>query len=158
MLIINNIDDLTLDLYLRIIQTKDLKNLCTNWQLMVSEKELKQAWEQINEEVLSYTGLTDKQQFILEKQRELTLLMIEITANDNEDLLTQFNIEQKRLEEIVNTGKNEEETIDIFYYIALLEKFLTFQIDKKNTSVRQWLAYNKLFNESIKHGRKSTTE
>jgi hypothetical protein len=158
MLIINNIDDLTLDLYLKIVQSKDLKHLLKNKALFVGESELKQAWEQINEEVLSYTGLTDKQQFILEKQRELTLLMIEITANDNEELLTQFNIEQKRLEEIVNNGKQEDETGDIFYYIALLEKFLTFQIDKKNTSVRQWLAYNKLFNESIKHGRKSTTE
>lgn len=154
MQIINNIDDLNVDIYLRVAHSKDLKHLCINKELKHSERELKEAWEQINEEVLRYTGLSDKQQYMIEKQRELTLLMIEIIANDNEELLTQYNIEQNRLQGI---AKEEEKEGDIYFYIAVLEKYLGFQIDKKNTSVRQWLAYNKLFNKES-NGRESTTK
>jgi hypothetical protein len=154
MSIINNIDDLSVDIYLRVAHSKDLKHLCINKELKHSESELKEAWEQINEEVLRYTGLSDKQQYMIEKQRELTLLMIEIMANDNEELLTQYNIEQNRLQEIASEDDKEG---DIFFYIAVLEKYLGFQIDKQHTSVRQWLAYNKLFNKD-NNGRESTTK
>ena len=125
--------------YLNIIRTAD-------YSIVGSKEDFDKIEEAIQDEI----GTSDKAEAIRQKRKELAIMMCDITVEQNQKLLTKFQIESDRLKKLLE----DTEESDIYDLIVYLEKSMGFQINQKETSLKMFITYIK----HDKDGRKSNKQ
>jgi len=149
MKIYNSIDNLNLYCYGKILETNDLRYLLVlddYFELPeIKEKEyneLFKIWENINDEIVELTGISEdyKEQFRLRKS--IALLKVDMIVNENKSLQTLIEIKEM---ELLNLQPKNKTSID--ESIISIESILKIQINDKKTSTKKYFSYIKFINK-----------
>lgn len=146
-----HIDDLPLYNYVKIKKTNDLKWLliAENYDSLnidpVKDK-LTDIWKEIQFQLMELNGVPDEQQIIINRQREMLLLNIELMTEDNADLINILRIKQRELNEIMDL-MNKRKTYTLDELIAHVDKHFG-QIDLHKTSVTRFFTYLKIMQDA----------
>lgn len=150
LLIYTSIDDLPIWNWNKIYEKNDysfLKIGRKDSQITKSEfSELKKAWEKIFSEYIERFGFSYDFIAIHEQKKMIALLQLEFIETGDRSKITFIELAQKELS--MMTGG--ETKVDFWKSKSILEKYLGFQIDVKNTSVAEFYSYYELIKEERK--------
>lgn len=148
--IYQDVDELPLFNFKKIIETKDLKYLLKDENTKPTLQELETAWTLINEQVSSISGIADHYQKWLLLHIDLENLQLDLLATRDKSLITEINIKLKQIERMQKqfdqSGGNFDEQI------AAVELFFKFHIDEQKTTVKRFFNYLNLMKKSNGRG------
>lgn len=136
--IFNDIDDLPLWNFKKVIETKELTFLQRDENSKATQEELSNAWNQISEQVAAVSGVDDLQQKYIMLQVDIENLTIDYLINRDASLITLIKTKQRELKKLMdrfegNTNFDEQ--------IAAVELAFKFQIDDRKTTVKRFFTY-----------------
>ena len=140
--IFNDIDDLPLWNFKKVIETKDLTFLKKTETARATANELEKAWNQISEQLSEYIGVNDVKQKLIMLQSDIERLRIDYLVTRDKGLITAINVKYKELENMLNRVEGTKQ--DFEQQIAAVEMAFKFQINEMLTSVKRFFTYVKM--------------
>jgi hypothetical protein len=141
----NNIDNLPLFNYTKVMETSDVRHLLIlpdYFELPETPLELQatliEVWEDINYQIIEFMGVSEKHRQILRLEKTIALLKAQKMSTEDNSLDTIIEAKEIELQGISVI------TTDINTDIATLEVNLKMQIDTQKTSVKKYLSYIKI--------------
>ena len=114
------------------------KSKVAEWEL----KGLEKVWRKLYENYIERFGYSESFVQIMEKKREIALLIVRQIEKNDKSMNTFITIAEKELEELEKDG-----TMDFYTGKSLLEKSLGFHIDIHKMSVAEYYSHFQL----VKH-------
>jgi hypothetical protein len=138
----SSIDDLPIFNWNKVHETGELKYLLHDPGKKLKTAELNQLpkiWESIYDEFIQKVGLSESYLEILESERKIALLQIEMAETGDNNIQTFIEIDQVRLER----KQNEMPEGDFYQLKSFLEKKQGHPIDIRKCSVIEFYSYIK---------------
>lgn len=138
-----SIDDLPVYNWFKIHETSDLSFLLVKKKKFVKMNQhtvVKKIWTQIYDEYFQKFGFSDNFLSILQKETEISLLIIEKTISGDESINTLIKIIQIEIEKLKGSG-SKNAPIDFFKLKSDMEERLKFRINMKECSVTEFYSY-----------------
>lgn len=146
----SSIDDLPIFNWFRISDTNNLQ-----W-LLIDTKELKNIkpevlqhlWKKIFDEFIDTFGVPEKMRLVWELKRDIFVLESELYLTGDRTILTFIDVKNIELNELLADEKAEsnKQTNLVKVYI---EKFLGFQLNEKETTVKEFYTYAEAYKAEI---------
>lgn len=141
--IYNHIDNFPLHNYIQISETNDLRYLLVlpdYFELPEIDKKtdnkLNEIWENINDEIIEYTGIPNDFKEILKVKKAIALMKVKLMMTNDRSLETLIELKER---ELINIFPKQKQ--DINESIIALELILKLQIDIYKTSVKKYFSY-----------------
>jgi hypothetical protein len=131
-----SIDELPVYNWFKIQETSDL-----NYLVKGSETgevlTLASIWQNLYREFLDTFGISDALRKSMELKRDIEMLYIEMAMTDDKSLMTEIKIKEWEQQESVKT----QTTVKYNEVKVYVEKWLSFKLDEKTTTVKEYYSY-----------------
>ncbi len=138
-----SIDDLPIYNWFKIHETSDLSFLLIKkkkFVKMTQQLSAKKMWTQIYDEYIQKFGFSDNFLSILQKETEISLLIIEKAMTNDQSINTLIKIIEIEIEKLKGpVSKNAP--VDFFKLKSAMEEQLKFRINMKECSVTEFYSY-----------------
>lgn len=142
-----SIDDMPIYNWFKIHDTGDLKHLLINKDRLSEEGKIiiQRRWKKVYDQYLKRFGFGDSFTWLIEKQRQIALLMIEKAETGNLVLETFIDLAEAEIEK--KNIETKKTSSDFFEIKNFVEKEVGFRIDVKQCSVSEFYSYVKTLNK-----------
>lgn len=148
----NTIDTLPVFNYGKISELEDLRYLIIQSDYFelpkITEKEtaeLFNVWENINDEIINYVGISEDYKSILRIKKAIALMKVDMITTGDKSLETLIELKQLELKNYYPQKKNELDESIIY-----IESALKIPIDVMKCSVKKYFSYIKFISKKNK--------
>ena len=145
----NTIDTLPIFNYGKISELEDLRYLIIQSDYFelpkITEKEtaeLFKAWENINDEIINYVGISEDYKSILRIKKAIALMKVELITTGDKSLETLIELKQLELKNYYPQKKNELDESIIY-----IESALKIPVDIMKCTVKKYFSYLKFISK-----------